>query len=259
MRPGYKPIQPQIITSVKPLIPFDVIVDTDFGLLRLIKDKYCNKQMFYTQVFLNKNIDLLWLLYNRTNVNPLQVIARDEDHFEIYDNYYKEFMSTQYTNILARSIFTEIYKLLKITLKTEKAVVPTIVCKTNEEKEYLLNEDKELFSQLPIILAPNMKLAVTIHPDINAIFTRYFPSEPLSYKDITDGISLYVAGYRYNFKEVAPNIWGFDKEEYNSLADKFVIKCYMPYPFDLDRYPDVGDGYDDIDLSTISKEDSEVQ
>lgn len=235
MRPGYTPLQPQTITSVRPIIPFDTLVDTEFGLLRLIKHRYCNSTMFYTQVFLNSNNTILYMLYTRTKKNPLQILAREKElGMDIYDNYYKEFMENKYKEILSYSIFTDIYPLVQNMARSQSAVVPTIVCKNNEEKQYLLNEDKELFEKIDIVISQDIEAVVNSVSDINTVFIKDIPSLNTNMKE---GIALYIAGYRHNFVNIEKQ-WVFDPAIYELLSSKYIIKCYMPYPLNLDEYGD---------------------
>ena len=81
------------------LIPFDLIIDTDYGLAQLIKDEYYDKTVF-DGTLESQDQDLLWFLYSRNNPNPLSVLMWDEDDKDSMDSLYEDFINTKYIDIL---------------------------------------------------------------------------------------------------------------------------------------------------------------
>ena len=61
-----------ISTNAKltPIIPFDLILDTDYGLIQLIKEKYYDTGVFNGIIKNAKPKQILYFLCNRSNTNP---------------------------------------------------------------------------------------------------------------------------------------------------------------------------------------------
>lgn len=134
-----------------PLVSFDCIIDTDFGLLNLIDSNYLDSSIFDIDFFNNhhKIKELVKVLYEREERNPLSICVKDKSDIDI-DMLYQQFIDEKYTDILKRSMVTEIYNLIE-QFKLSGEVKPTIICRKQEEIDCL--KELPLFSkQFPIIL-----------------------------------------------------------------------------------------------------------
>ena len=206
-----------------PIMTFENIVDTEVGLLKLINERYHNTDTFYWSIMEAPTKVQLWLLYSRKRKNPLTIMAKDIEHLDVLDDYYKEFMEKEYVYILKNSIVTNIYNAVK-TFVTIKGIKPIIVCNNNIEANYLRKLDKETFSKCDIIVEPKYDKAIT---DFNDIIYLKNVDEIIPILANAQYRHIYLAGYRYNF----------DDNERQSLLHDFAIlisgledvKIYEPY------------------------------
>lgn len=134
------------------LIEFDMIVDTEFGLLRLIRDEYANENFFFKTV-LNYNNNLLkGILMERAVKNPLQVAFRDDSLTEQMDSFYNQFMDTKYDDILKRSSITNILKLIKLSIDTSGPLRVSVLCRNKKQKAYIAYMLRDCLSSLYSII-----------------------------------------------------------------------------------------------------------
>lgn len=120
-----------------PLIPFNCIIDSDFGLLSLISSKYRDPK-FFNLDFLDSHSkikDLVLALYERKEQNPLSLIMANPDDKDTANDLYIDFMDKMYTDILDRSMATDICKLAIVY--EDNNIHPTILCKRQEEVDFI--------------------------------------------------------------------------------------------------------------------------
>lgn len=137
--------------KLAPLISFYSIIDTDFGLINLIYDQYLDETIFKKDFFNKTTIDIVREIYNRRDINPLYLIAKEEVSRELLDQYYKEFIENKIVDILNYSISTEIINLIE-DFNQSKDVISTILCYNKSQIDLLDNEPK---------LADNKKILLT--------------------------------------------------------------------------------------------------
>lgn len=123
-----------------PLISFDTIVDTDFGLINLIGKEYLDESVFNVDFFKKNVKQIIKEIYLREDKNPLYLIAKDGQNKELLDEYYAEFMSSKLIDVYNNSITTEILHLIASFNNSPNITTPDILCYNNEQIEILKNE-----------------------------------------------------------------------------------------------------------------------
>ena len=120
--------------KLSPVIPFNLIYDTDYGIIRYIRDT-CKDAPNYNQGILNLHkIFLIQLLVNREVLNPVHLVMEDDEEFgEQADEIYNNIMKYNYQDVLVRSIPTAIHDYIAFLGETEGAVTPYILCNCDEE------------------------------------------------------------------------------------------------------------------------------
>ena len=181
---------------LNPIIPFDLIVDTDIGLIKMIDKRYHNTDTFYSSLLSAPIKNLTYLLYNREDKNPLSVIMK-ENNKELMDSYLNEFMEKEYKNILENSTITNMYNFISLCTTSDGNVNPTILCKNEMERDYLLDLDRELFSKYNIIIG---KLEWLPLNGYDPIYVKYYEDAIKAVKEMY-GKNLYIANYRFNLVE----------------------------------------------------------
>ena len=129
-----------------PLIPFNCIYDTDFGLLALIYEEYLDPNIFDVEWFQKNHIikDMVNSVYTRSTPNPLLLCLKEKDP-KFADQLYQQFMMQKYEDILAHSMITGMEELL-LLLKSSGEATPTIVYR--DKRELAVMEKNSLFSKI---------------------------------------------------------------------------------------------------------------
>lgn len=184
-------------SKLTPIIPFNLIVDTDFGLIRMIDKMYHNTDTFYSSLLSMPDKNLIYLLYHRKNENPLYIVSKDKEDLETMNSYYDQFIESEYVKILKYSCTTSIHNLIKLSLTTDGVIKPCILCRNNLEKEFLSKIDKDTFSKCAIEISQLEYLNLN---GFDPIYVKNYKDAIKSYKTLL-GKNIYVAGYRFNMYE----------------------------------------------------------
>jgi hypothetical protein len=182
--------------SMSPLIPFDMIFDTDVGLLSLIFKSYMDPKIFNKSFFVGKTVnELAHVLYDRSMRNPLYLCVNN-DYTNSCDSLYNEFMETKYSEILNLSVITEFYRLVG-AFNNESDIRTTIVCKRQEEIDLLKqyhNTERAKF-----VLSSTMS-----ETDIKKHNQFYFKDveDAAPYATLLKGKTIYFANYGFNRNEM---------------------------------------------------------
>ena len=178
------------------VIPYDLIIDTDVGLYKLLENKYCNEEIFHTEPL--KQLDmphLLFFLTNRDEVNPLDTIAKKEDP-ALMKEYYDQFFEKEYDYILRRSITTSLYEFVKYN-ERDRSIHFTLWVPSENIRNILIERDPDGFGAVDFRIAPTYAECIEENDD------------PIYVKDIYDitrnikcflGKTVYVANYAFNYR-----------------------------------------------------------
>lgn len=85
------------------LIDFNLLVDTDIGLIRFIRNNFQDDRVFKLDIINKSDRYILSLLYSRENWNPLSIIST-EDNIKDIDKLYKSFFDEYKQDILKLSL-----------------------------------------------------------------------------------------------------------------------------------------------------------
>lgn len=183
---------------IKPLVPFNCIVDTDVGLIQLIKTEYRSPDIFNIGLldsFIN-NRGIIKLLYHRKTKNPLLPFMNDQEDVATADDLYKQFMEKEYRNIIIKSVMTGMYKLLYYFTLAEE--IAANISYSNPIEEEIINKNK--------ILKKIRAISIKEIPDRAANLDSFF------FKDVEDDYfkaslpvlkskNITFLDYDYNFDE----------------------------------------------------------
>ena len=173
------------------LIDFDFIVNTELGLIRLIKEQYRDSRAFKLDILDKSDRSILSLLSSRTNSNPLSIISTEENMEDI-DELYKSFIDTKYLDIIGHSVSSR-----KISTFVNMLIVVGDGKSGSDTVIHVHNDIQEKF----------IKTAFDIRGE------KLDTSEILSFKD-----PLYVKDYTYFFEDKFlqlvsyKNIYLFDRK-----------------------------------------------
>lgn len=186
------------------VLDFNCYMDTEIGLIRLIKEKYLDDRVFNTDLLNSDMRKIILLLYNRKEKNPLYLFAKDGVSKEDLDDYYREFMDLEYSSVLSRSVSTEIKTLLEL-FKTEPSIHVTFLCKSQKEKNILVQE--KFLRGFRFVLESD-----------NVDFSQY---SSFYFKYIDDNIDKYIYPYKtYYFSKYRLNF----SENFNFCREDIIDK-----------------------------------
>lgn len=136
---------------INPLISFNCLIDTDFGLLVLIVQNFFDTSVFSEEFFDNNSNpeDLKYTVYEREDKNPLLLCMKSS---RFSDDYYKQFFDEYYKDILDRSMITDLAA--NLPALSSSGAMFTILCKCQEEIDLL--DRLEIFDKFHRILLSDL-------------------------------------------------------------------------------------------------------
>lgn len=185
-----------MITANTLLMPFDCFIDTDLGLMKLLKEKYNNPKIIYDSILREKDWFILYLLLDRSDENPLSIILKD-DYIPNKNTLRDQFMEQEYDEILRLSKPNKILELINMMYASDIVDID-ILCRNEKEQEYLttLFKDRKINSFVAQYLN---KVDITKY---DSIFVKNY-KDILQYKGLAKK-NIYVLDYKFN-TELDPN------------------------------------------------------
>lgn len=136
----------KVLNSV---IDFDLLVNSELGLIRLIRKKYQNEDAFDLDTLNKSDREILSLLYSRTNPNPLSIISTEEN-MENIDLLYESFLKSKKQDILELSTSEKrIFDFVSIVEATgmNLGVLASIAVNDDAEIDFLRRKFKMIQTQ----------------------------------------------------------------------------------------------------------------
>lgn len=216
------------------LIPFDLVVDLDIGLLKLVRFEYSNNDYFYKGILQGMDDCLRYSLMIREDLNPLSIAAINPDDHETLDEFYKQFMEREYTKIMNLSQDTAISDLTKVsgmTSASDRIVRITIMCRSEEEKK-LINLRK--MNPFRIIVSSPEKIDLSQY---KALFVKNAYDLDM-YRNV-EALNLYIANYGFNLVKdpSRSNAPGLPIDIVAKYSKDNEINIFTVYNLDPDKIP----------------------
>lgn len=216
------------------LIPFDLVVDLDIGLLKLVRFEYSNNDYFYKGILQGMDDCLRYSLMTREDPNPLSIAAVDPDDHETLDEFYKQFMEREYTKIMNLSQDTAISDLTKVsgmTSASDRIVRITIMCRSEEEKR-LINLRK--MNPFRVIVSNPEKVDLSQY---KALFVKNVYDLDM-YRNV-EALNLYIANYGFNLVKDPShsNTPGLPIDIVAKYSKDNEINIFTVYNLDPDKIP----------------------
>lgn len=177
-------------------VPFNMIVDTDLGLWKLIQDQYPNTNFFYQGLIYERDLNFMkHFMVSRMEKNPLKSLMKP-DYVSQADSLYDEFINTKYDEILRLSENTGIFELICRSKGVNDVMRFTVLCQNQVESDEIFKR----FSKY------NMKIPTIIYEDLRKVDISQYGS--IYIKDIHDFFSY----NRVEGKNVIVGNYGFNLE-----------------------------------------------
>ena len=181
------------------LIPFNMVLDVEVGLIRLIKYDYSQNEIFDQAILSNEdNIFFKDILSKRMNRNPLTAIATDKyiDNLTLLDDLYNQFMKEKYDEILELSPPTSLFDMLNLSVSFKAdGIACTIWCKYTKEKDVYKSRLGSRCNSF--IIEPSMS-NIDLSPYGSIYINDY--RDALFFSNLK-GKNIFVSDYRYNFED----------------------------------------------------------
>lgn len=149
----------------KILITSDILLDTEFGLIKMMSKKYNNKQLVDIKEPFN-DIGVKYDLINNHTNNPLDIILVKQYTTCEKDELLNSFFESEYDSILENSIFTDVDLFFSTIIKTSFLDV-ILLCKNVQEKQLF----KDKFGNINVIVDQNYNVQ---GDEYDIIYTRYY-------------------------------------------------------------------------------------
>ena len=195
-----------MINKPKLAIGFDTIVDEDFGLIQLVFNHYLNPSVFDIEKFKRSVPEIIKTIYMREEINPLLSFTLPDIDRNKIDEYYKEFMDTQYNAILDNVIGTAVQNFLDMLIDSKEFDI-TIFCYNKDQLEFISNISE--FKAVRKVLFDNEEFS-----DTNQIYFKYI-HQSYRFKDRVGG--------RFYYSTIGPNL-NKDKNDLKSTEEMDIIK-----------------------------------
>lgn len=192
---------PNTTGILMPIIPFDLLIDLDYGLIKLIAEAYRDDSVFDLEICDLYYKQLIIKLIERRDKNPLSIImkkTKDPDLKRMYNDlkeeYYKNFMEEELWNICTKSMYTAIETAVANFLKVE-GIDPTVLCRNETELKFIES-------------IPELKNVKTLLGDYDSIDPEVY--DIIYFKNFEDILkiqskiyakNLYVAEYDFNLEK----------------------------------------------------------
>lgn len=210
-----------MIIKPKLAIGFDTIVDEDFGLIQLVFNHYLDPSVFNIEKFKRSVPEIIKDLYTREEMNPLLSFTLPDIDRNTVDEYYKEFLDTQYSAILDNAIGTNMQNYLDLIVDSKEFDI-TIFCYNKTQLEFISNIDE--FKSIRKVLFDKEDFS-----EINQIYFRYI-HQSYRFKDR--------AGGRFYYSTIGPNL-NENKNDLKSTEEMDILKkrnyIYLYDLYDFDK------------------------
>lgn len=219
------------------LVPFEILVDTDIGVIKVMRDMFREDPRFdFTRLLIGDGYmdddTLKFLLSYRLNKNPLYLIT-DEHRMtkKDIDAKYTEILNKYYPQVLGLSDNTLIYRMFDASkIHDASPVKITVLCRNEMQIKHL----HSLKFKCDTILINDDKDLASI--DLNRYQYIYVKDlESLMDFGVIDSKTIYVANYRFNMKfaedeETGVSISVLNPEFIIDIINDNIIKIVDIYP-----------------------------
>ena len=179
--------------TINVIIPFEMVIDVEYGLISLIKEKYYDKKI-YNRLLEARQKQICYFLIDRPHMNPLRNFMKNWEEDKAYE-IYRTLVDSHYNAILNRTIPTTLYDAVGLYQQTA-GINPMILCTDKRQGDFM--EILKNKFPIPYTISGNGLEGVDMNT-YNTIYMKNF-MEGLYLNDKIDGKVLYAANYGFNFE-----------------------------------------------------------
>lgn len=188
--------------TISGCILFDLIVDTDVGLLKLIQKDYNNPKIFIPGILNERDVNILkMIMTDRGYYNPLKgIMIEGTKAYENADSLYDQFMEKHQEDILKLSTQTSLFDIIRRSSSMGDAVKFDILCRNELERNTIMSRFRKFK------ITPSVKIVDDL--------SEFDPSQygSIYVKDIRDallfskfeGKNVIIGNYKFNCENNLP-------------------------------------------------------
>lgn len=188
--------------TVTATIPFDMILDTDMGIWKLIQKRYPDDKVFYSTLLKIRDIERMkCIIVDRNKPNPLYALLREE-YYSSADTLYSDFINKHYDEILSLSQKTGIFDLIRRSQTVSEVLRFLVLCKSTAEEREL----RKRFSKYDVEVSTRV-ITDLEHFDVSKFGSVYVKdyNDILNYTKV-EGKNIIVGRYKFNFENGIENV-----------------------------------------------------
>lgn len=224
---------------IKSIIPFDLLVDTDMGLIKYVQIAFPKSNLFHPSLMdmisSEHTAFLQYALIDRNFFNPLSAIMKEEKMLTSNpDKLKQDIINTGYKEVLRLSTSTALFDLVCKSFFVSEMLQFDILCKSSKEVDEIRKRVRKKYNtdKPPC----NFVIGGFEDVDINNYGSIYIKDihDIDKYRGIIEGKNILIANYKFN-KE-----YNVKEEKYLELPILDVINKYSSsneIKF-IDVYPD---------------------
>lgn len=203
----------------KVLFTFDSVINTELGILKLIKKEYNNPDIMDKNIIKNTDLFFRLLLLSEFETNPINLVIK-KDKSDLSDHILLSFMKNKYNEVLQLSEKTGIYTLVINYMRAADGVIQVIIlCKNEQEEQYI----KQLNSDISCMVEDIEKINIK---SFDSIFVKNI-NDLLLFKNL-EGKNLFILNYRNNFEKDDSTKLCIDV--FKDVASNNLFSIVDPYP-----------------------------
>jgi len=209
------------------LLELDTIIDLDYGIIKLIRQKYNNLEYMKDYMLNADEYFTKCMILSRKDPNPVTIMLQDK-YLDNANSIYEDMLEQDMDTILELTPPTNIFGLLQTYRKTDGIIKCTILCKNVREEQYIKSIDPSLN-----VIVGDHSVDLTIY---DSIFIKNY-RDTLKYNKLNrlEGKSLFISRYDFNLQP--------ERDEDTVLFDVSVFiadvnKVYLVTPYTNFKFPE---------------------
>lgn len=183
--------------TVTTTVPFDMVLDIDLGLWKLIQSQYPNYNFFHKSIIEERDMNFMkYAITARNEINPLCLFLKN-DYISSADSLYNEFMENHYDDILKLSVNTAIFNMIRRSRYINDVLRFDIICNKQSQKTELEKRFKKFDIKPTTIMIDDLKKL-----DISSYGSIYIKNiqDIFNYQKF-EGKNVIIGNYRFNFEK----------------------------------------------------------
>ena len=177
--------------NLKILVTFDSLVDTDYGIIKTLKDEYIKAKYINSELLLSLDDKNIFDFLTSRNQENIMSCVLNTLYKNSADKVYNELIESEYNKIITRSSITNI-NILSQQYSKSGLIDVVVICKNKMEEQFIKSQIKNLNT---VVCSDYSMIDLS---DYGSIFVKSCKSL-LEFSDI-NGKVIYLSNYNINIE-----------------------------------------------------------